>query len=232
MARGQVNSNSEILNAKVQLAAGALHGASERIWGHPSAGLIFISYLVLMHQIVRASVPLMELARDHAKQRRQSDPVCPELEDYLTHHIDEEQSHDQWTLDDLEACGLTQSAVVHRVPPPEVAALVGAQYYWIRHHHPVALLGYIAVLEGYPAADDAVPRLEAVTGLPKQAFRTYGHHVEIDPGHCADLDRVLDRLPLSSELNGLIGVSALHSCRMLAACLDRLEPFAESPVAS
>jgi hypothetical protein len=32
-------------------------------------------------------------------------------------------------------------------PSANVAALVGAQYYWILHHHPVALLGYMATLE-------------------------------------------------------------------------------------
>ena len=39
---------------------------------------------------------------------------------------------------------------IARPPAPAVAALVGAQYYWVLHHHPVALLGYIGLLEGYP----------------------------------------------------------------------------------
>ena len=36
------------------------------------------------------------------------------------------------------------------------AALVGAQYYWIRHVHPVALLGYVMLLEGYPPSAGTV----------------------------------------------------------------------------
>ena len=36
------------------------------------------------------------------------------------------------------------------MPPPSVAGLVGSQYYWILHHHPVAFLGYVALMEGYP----------------------------------------------------------------------------------
>ena len=30
------------------------------------------------------------------------------------------------------------------MPSPAVAALVGSQYYWLLHHHPVALLGFVA----------------------------------------------------------------------------------------
>ena len=43
--------------------------------------------------------------------------------------------------------------------------------------------------------------------------------------HRDDIDEILDALPLDRRLNGLIGMSMLHTSEALAACLDALEPF-------
>src|SRR2546429_520773 len=52
--------------------------------------------------------------------------------------------------EDLGMRGGPGGGVGRRPPADSTARAVGAQYYWIRHHHPVALLGYVAVLEGRP----------------------------------------------------------------------------------
>ena len=75
--------------------------------------------------------------------------------------------------------GRPRSDVLARPPSPTVAALVGSQYYWIFHFHPVALLGYIAVLEGYPPSMAMIDQLEAGTGYPREAFRTMIAHAEL-----------------------------------------------------
>ncbi|MEZ5864865.1 MAG: hypothetical protein R3D25_12675 [Geminicoccaceae bacterium] len=71
--------------------------------------------------------------------RRRSSPG------YFAHHIDEERNHDVWTLEDLVNARFDGDAVLAQLPPPSLAAMVGSQYYWILHHHPAALLGYIAI---------------------------------------------------------------------------------------
>ena len=45
---------------------------------------------------------------------------------------------------------MPRDEVLRRMPSPTVASFIGAHYYWIHHHHPVAQLGQIAVQEGYP----------------------------------------------------------------------------------
>ena len=52
----------------------------------------------------------------------------------------------------------------NRPPSPTVAALVGAQYYWIEHVHPVGLLGYVLLLEGWPPTPETVEELRRRTG--------------------------------------------------------------------
>jgi hypothetical protein len=99
---------------------------------------------------------------------------------------------------------------------------VGSQYYWIEHVHPVGLLGYIALLEGYPPSPRDVAHLQAVTGYGAEAFRTLRLHADLDPHHGQDLDDVLDRLPLTHQQRTLIGVSALTSVEAFAQAQEEL----------
>ena len=117
---------------------------------HPRVRDLYPEYLVASHGIVRASVPLMEVARQRATSIAGEDPVAAGLAAYLYEHIPEELDHDEWVLQDLELLGVDRTHVLARPPTPTIAQFVGAQYYWVAHYHPVALLGYIALLEGYP----------------------------------------------------------------------------------
>ena len=94
--------------------------------------------------------------------------------------------------------------------------MVGSQYYWILHYHPAALLGYIAVLEGYPPSMAMIDGLVERTGYDRTAFRTLIAHSELDPGHADELDELLDRLPLTREQVGVVGLSAITTVRLSA----------------
>ncbi len=148
----------------LELAGMEYSAASGAFWSHPELPGLFADYLVRTHSIIRASVPLMETARARAEELAAHDDVAADLATYLAHHIREERHHDDWLLDDLEALGVARDAVLARMPSPTVAALVGSQYYWIRHYHPVALLGYIAVLEGTPPVAEHVDPSSAGRG--------------------------------------------------------------------
>ncbi len=152
---------SGYLRRKIGLVLPALVEASERVCTHPRVRELYPEYLVTSHCIIRASVPLMEAGRERALALADDDPVAAALAPYYEHHIPEELHHDDWLLDDLEVLGRERSDILSRIPAPTVAALVGAQYYWMFHYHPVALLGYIAVLEGYPPTPELVDDLVA-----------------------------------------------------------------------
>ena len=163
---------SGYLRRKIGLVLPALVDASDRVCKHPRVRELYPEYLVTSHCIIRASVPLMETGRERALALADDDPVAAALAPYYEHHIPEELHHDDWLLDDLEVLGRERSDVLSRIPTPTVAALVGAQYYWMLHFHPVALLGYIAVLEGYPPTPELIDDLVASTGYDRSAFRT------------------------------------------------------------
>jgi Iron-containing redox enzyme len=203
-------------------AIGPLTAACTALVEHPRLRELWPEYLVLQHQIIRATVPLTETALDRTRVLPESDPLQAPLAAYLEEHVDEELNHDDGLLDDLESLGLPRAEVCARMPSARVAALVGAQYYWIHHHHPVAFLGYIALMEGYPPTAELIETLAERTGYPPEAFRTFDQHAELDPGHKDHLDRTLDALPLTEEQEAMIVASATATAALNARVLDEV----------
>lgn len=212
-ARGFGHADS--LRFKIRLAEPWLARATQAFWSHRRLLEMFPEYLLALQGSVRATVPLMEAAARRARER--SDPVSARLVAYYERHAREEQDHEEWLLADMEAIGLRRPDVLNHVPSPTVAALVGAQYYWLQHVHPVSLLGYFSVLEGFPPSAEHLADVRARTGLPPEAFRMLLHHAEDDRRHGAEVFALLDDLPLSEELSRLVGLSALHTVATLSA---------------
>jgi Iron-containing redox enzyme len=215
-------SNAERLRGALRLVYSEAVRAGERLVAHPRIRDLYPEYLVMLHGVVRASVPLMETARDRATVLAPADPVAAGLAGYLAEHIDEERDHDEWLLDDLEVVGVDRASVLARTPSPTVARAVGAQYYWVLHLHPVVLLGWIGLLEGHPPDPSMIDAIEARTGWPADAFRTLRAHAELDQDHGDELFEALDRLPLTEAQSSAIGLNAMTSVRLLAAAIDEV----------
>jgi len=164
----------------------------------------------------------MVAARDAARGRGDSDPIAQPLVAYFDQHIPEESHHDDWLLDDLARIGVPREVVLEHMPSPAVAAMVGAQYYYIHHFHPVALLGYIALLEGCPPSEDLARAAATRTGFSIQAFRTLKMHANLDPHHRDELDRFLDALPLSAAEMSLITINAMATAERLTHLLEEI----------
>jgi hypothetical protein len=210
------------LRGKIELVLPELVGASERLMRDPRIAALYPEYLFTVHCIIRASVPLMETAQRRSRELAPKDPVSTALDPYFEEHIPEERDHDEWLLGDLEVLGKGRSSVLARPPSPTVAVAVGAQYYWILHYHPVGLLGYIALLEGYPPSPELLDELAERTGYDEAAFRTLAAHAELDPGHRDELDAVIDALPVTEEQSTVMGLSAISSVQMLARAVDEV----------
>jgi hypothetical protein len=174
----------------------------------------------------------METALGRARELASDDPVAQGLAAYLERHIPEEMHSDEpggAMLDDLEAVGVDRVALQSQLPPPKMAALLGAQYFWIFHYHPVALLGFLQ-LEAYHPYRPTVEQLIDKTGLPRDGFRQLLLHAKLDVVHARELHRVLDSLPLEPHHEQLIGLSALQTVALLTeAWLDVVEEKVPAP---
>ena len=113
----------------------------------------------------------------------------------------------------------------------DIAALAGAQYYWIRHGHPACLLGYIAVLEGCPPERGHGRRAAGPHRPARGGFRTLAWHARQDPAHSRELAGLLERLPLTGEVVASVARNAAWTAMRAAAVLRRLagEPPVTGP---
>jgi Iron-containing redox enzyme len=218
-------SASARLRAVLALGLPALGATGRRLWSSPDLAALYPGYMMAMHHITRASVSLMAEAAQALRRRAATpaaDPADGLVIAYLERHIPEEDGHDEWVLEDLERLGIARETVLAAHPYPAAAALVGTQYYYIRHHDPIALLGYIAQLEGNPPHEAALLAAAERSGLPVAAFRTLRKHANLDPYHRRDLDQLLDELPPDRHRDGLILCSALDAAVMAVSLIDQV----------
>lgn len=141
---------------------------------------------------------------------------------HLPGHIAAERDHDDWLVADMVAAGIAPGPALAGPPPASVAGLVGAQFYWVAHYHPLCLLGYIAVLELHAPAPELAGLLAARTELPPAAFETLRQHAALDTGHSAAILAVLDEADPPPHLRQGVRLSALHTVRGLIDVLDGL----------
>lgn len=139
--------------------------------------------LVWLHQVVVASENLMALAAAEAHS------AAKVFRAYMTAHLEEERHHAEWLADDLRTVGVD----VRKLPLNRSAVeLAGSQYYLIHHVSPAAILGYMAVLEGFTFPLDMLEQLEAIHG--KELLRCLRYHAENDIEHRKELFKVIDQL--------------------------------------
>lgn len=143
---------------------------------------VFLRNLIFIHNVIAASESLLRAACDRS---------IGELKAYFADHLKEEAGHEFWLRNDLA----TADIHVKSLPVlPEAVAMAGSQYYLIHHVDPVALLGYMAVLECFPIDIEALEKLEEIHG--KELCRTLRYHAEHDVSHGAD---VLDEIDLLDD---------------------------------
>lgn len=207
---------------KRQLMSRRLRAAEQDLWSHPDIAELYPELLWRQHCMSRASIPLMEAAVATLRGSAEQGTLVDGLIEYLEGLIVGETGHDAWALEDLETMGRDRHSVLARQPPETVAALVGSQYYWIFHHHPVSLLGYIAVMEGDPAPLEAVERIIEQTNLPRDAFRNYLRHALIEPEHNDDMDRILDTLPFGEQHIELMEANLYQTLLMAARSAEEV----------
>jgi hypothetical protein len=178
--------------------------------------------LVFVHQLIVASEPLLELAIQRARKlhpagepmRKEVHGFSLDLLRYFRSHLEEERGHANWLDDDLASADVSVQACALQLDAVQMA---GMQYYLVRHAHPAALLGYMAVLECSPMPLAQVEHLENLHGT--KLLRTLRYHAEHDIDHGADVCAMLDKVP--AHLQELVKNNALITAQHLNRAAQR-----------
>jgi hypothetical protein len=223
---------SERLRQKIGLMGPGPTLPARLLLRHPRAREVYPRYLATGYHISYGMIRVMEAALKRARTLAPADGVASGLAEYLERHLVEEMHHDEpggAVLDDLRALVEDAATLVEESSSPKIASLVGAQYYWIFHYHPVAVLGFLE-LEAYHTHLPTIERLIETTRLPRDGFRQLFLHAKLDAVHANELHRVIDSLPLKPRHEQLIGLSALHTIGLVTdALLDVVQDAATVP---
>jgi hypothetical protein len=142
--------------------------------------MLVINLIFLWH-VIKASEHLLVVAAERSSG---------ELKQYFERHLEEERGHALWLAEDLQSVGVD---VTRTQLPWEAVEMVGSVYYMIFHADPAALLGYTHLLEGWPMPEARLRELQEQ--YPASLLRTTLLHAKQDPGHLAELNRIIDGLP-------------------------------------
>jgi hypothetical protein len=224
--------NSDILWGKIRLAEGRLFAATFQFWNHPDLPRLLPRFLIQTHYLMRSGLSMMTSARSRALDLP-DDAVASDLAAYLCVHLEEETGHDLWLLNDILTLGFTEPDVLEARPCAASTALIGAQYFWMTHVHPVAIMGYLILMEGYAPVSSQLEEIRLRSGAPASAFRCLQRHAEDDPAHLADLNRTLDGMNLTGQQARAVGMCAFAAIDGLAAMFEELiAKSAENPAAA
>lgn len=161
---------------------------------------IMLANLVFMLQVIKASEGLLKEAMSFEPET----DFDIELKSYYESHFVEEEGHYDWLKADLEGNGvdITEYPLIRKA-----VEMAGTQYYLIKHEHPVSLLGYMSVLEGFPMSEEKLEMLERAHG--KSLLKTLRYHVENDIEHRKHLFEIVDHVP--EELKVYVRQSAIQA---------------------
>lgn len=157
--------------------------------------------LVFMHQVICATEDLMKCV---INEYRDDSIFEEDFNIYMQCHLSEELQHDKWLADDLKNNGIDIKSYPLMRKAVEMA---GTQYYLIKHVNPAAILGYMAVLEGFPIGLDAIEQMEEKHG--KSLLKTLRYHAEHDLEHREEVFEMIDEAP--EHLHEIIMQSAVQT---------------------
>jgi pyrroloquinoline quinone (PQQ) biosynthesis protein C len=148
------------------------------------------AFLCEAYHHVRYTVPLLMGCGSRLPRRLEW------LREAVAEYIEEETGHQEWILNDIEACGGDKEAV--RNSSPAMATDVMVAYAWdcVQRRNPVSFFGMVLVLEGTSVrlATEAAGIIQKTLELPDSAFSYLSSHGSLDIQHIDFYETLINRL--------------------------------------
>jgi pyrroloquinoline quinone (PQQ) biosynthesis protein C len=142
---------------------------------------------------------------------------------FLYEHMQEEQGHEEWVMNDLQAMDVDPAVTLAHAPQPFTLALNGYNYWAADRKHPCSALGMLYALEviasvyGGPFANALKERL-FLQGERGVSF--ISSHATLDAEHMAELREILNLLEDEASREAVVESVLLnfhHFTRILEA---------------
>ncbi len=182
----------------------------------------YIAYLTQAYHHVKHTVPfLMSMGARLPEKNAWLRPV-------LVEYINEEISHEEWILNDIEAAGGSKEGARQAKPYLTTEMLVTYNYDYIARKNPVGFFGMVFMLESTSVgiATAGADSVKAALNLPKEAFSYLYSHGTLDISHMDFFKNNVNRITDPADQAAIIEVA--QNTFQLFAQLMRSIPFATS----
>jgi pyrroloquinoline quinone (PQQ) biosynthesis protein C len=160
----------------------------------------YIAFLTQAFHHVRHTVPLMMGVGARLPAR------LAWLRKEIVHYAEEEEGHEQWILNDIDAAGGDATAAEATLPATATDAMVGYAYDTVMRRNPVGFFGMVFVLEGTSVALalNAADQIQRTLALPGRALSYLRSHGQLDQEHIHHLEGILNRLQSPQDQTAVV----------------------------
>jgi long-chain acyl-CoA synthetase len=165
----------------------------------------YVAFLTQAYHHVKHTVPLLMATGARLSEDKEW------LREAVAEYIEEEIGHQEWILNDIQACGFDKEAVRRSRPSYATELMVAYAYDSVQRGNPVGFFGMVHVLEGTSVniADKAADSIANAIGLPARAFSYLRSHGALDIEHCAFFESLMGRIEDPADQDCVV-----HKARM------------------
>ena len=165
----------------------------------------YVAFLTEAYHHVKHTVPLLMACGARLPESYEW------LREAVAEYIKEEVGHQEWILNDINACGEDAESVRHGKPAQATELMVAYAYDMVQRVNPIGLFGMVLVLEGTSVAmaTQAGKFLQKNLELDKKACTYLTSHGALDVGHIDFYASLVNRIEDEKERDCLI-----HSARV------------------
>jgi pyrroloquinoline quinone (PQQ) biosynthesis protein C len=155
----------------------------------------YIAFLTEAYHHVKHTTPLLMYCGAHLPERYEW------LRDAVAEYIEEELGHQEWILNDINACGADAEKVRAGQPRQATEFMVAYAYDMIHRVNPIGFFGMVLVLEGTSVAlaTQAGAAIQKSLGLGDQAFSYLTSHGSLDVSHTDFYAKIVNKIDSQPE---------------------------------
>ncbi len=160
----------------------------------------YIAFLMQAYHHVKHTVPLLMACGARLSEQYEW------LRTATAEYIDEELGHQEWVLNDIEACGYDKDAVRCAQPSAATELMIAYAYDMIHRVNPIGFFGMVLVLEGTSTAvaSQAAQTIGESLNLPAPCFTYLSSHGALDVGHTEFYAEIVNKITDKNDQQQLI----------------------------
>jgi pyrroloquinoline quinone (PQQ) biosynthesis protein C len=163
----------------------------------------YVAFLQQAYHHVKHTTPLLMATGARLPESKEW------LRDAVAEYIEEELGHQEWILNDIEACGFDKEKARHSEPNLSTELMVSYAYDTVNRVNPLGFFGMVNVLEGtsIKIADLAAEKMQEVLAIPASAFSYLRSHGALDQEHIKFYENLMNKIEDGDEQSQIIHAS-------------------------